>query len=209
MENNPINIDMEYAARKANVQFTLSVVLDEEKKVIGAFTGDVIASHHIGCEFVKSLAKVDAISGDIVITSNGGYPLDQNLYQCPKGIASAEVCAGENGIIIIAAECGNGMGGDFFEDLMYSGTPQEILDKLSALPSEETIPEQWCAQKFSQTLLKHKIILVTNGIEHELIRKANLIPAASLEEAISFALKEKGKDASVVVIPDGVAVIPI
>ena len=209
LRENPINLDMEYAARKVNVQFTLSVALGEEKNVIAAFAGDVIDSHHVGCEFVRDLAKAEAITGDIVVTSNGGYPLDQNLYQCPKAIASAEVCAGESGTIIIAAECRNGMGGVFFEELMQSGNPPDVLERLARLPQEETIPEQWCVQRFCQTLLQHKIILVTDHIPEETIRRANLIPARSIEDALALALEDKGSHAKVVVIPDGVAVVPI
>lgn len=209
LAENPVNLDMEYAARKVNVQFTLNVALDERKKIIAAFAGDIINSHKIGCEFVKDLSKVDAVMGDIVITSNGGYPLDQNLYQCPKAVASAEVCVKEGGIIILVAACEDGIGGTFFEELMLSGKPPEVLKKLSALSAAETVPEQWCAQKLCQTLLKYKIILVTTHIDPEIIKKANLIPASSIEEALSIALQQKGKDAEVVVVPDGVSAIPM
>lgn len=209
LENNPIHSDMVYAARKINVQFTFNVALDGEKKVIAAFAGDLIESHEKGVEFIRSLSLCPNTTGDIVITSNGGYPLDQNLYQSPKAIATAEACAGEDGVIIMCASCIDGMGGTHFEKLIISGTVDEIDDRLSKIPPKETIPEMWCVQIFARILKKHKIIIVTTYLDHDLIRKANMIPASSPDEALSIAYGIKGRDAKVVVIPDGVSVLTV
>ena len=209
LEGNPIHKDMIFAVRKLNVQFTFNVALDGEKKIIAAFAGDIDESHLKGCDFIRGLSQTSGIRGDIVITSNGGYPLDQNLYQTPKAISTAEACAEEGGVIIMCSSCIDGMGGTHFEKLIVSGTPQEIEEKLSRIPPKETIPEQWCAQVYSRILKKHKVILVTTYLDHELARKANLIPASSPDEALAMAYAMKGEDASVVVIPDGVAVLAV
>lgn len=208
-DGNPIHEDMLYAARKVNVQFILNVALDGDKKIIAAFAGDLVEAHKKGCEFIQSLSQVPKVTGDIVVTGNGGYPLDQNLYQSPKAIATAEVCAGEDGVIIMCASCIDGLGGTHFEQLILSGTIDEITAKLSKIPPKETIPEQWCAQIFARILKKHRIILVTTYLDHDIVRKANLIPASSPDEALEIARGLKGKAASVVVIPDGVAVMAV
>lgn len=207
LDGNVISEDMGYAARAVNVGFILNVALDESKKIIAAFAGDLEKAHRKGCDFVKKGACVKAVTGDIVVTSNGGYPLDQNLYQAPKAASTAEACAGEDGVIILVASCVDGLGGTHFEKLMKKGTPEEIQKFLSTIPPKESIPEQWCVQIFSQMLMKHKIILVTDQLEEELIRTINMIPAKTPDEALQIAYELKGKDASVVVIPDGVAVI--
>lgn len=206
---NPIHEDMIFAARKVNVQFTFNVALDGDKKIIAAFAGDLVQSHNTGCEFIKNLSQVPKVTGDIIITSNGGYPLDQNLYQSPKAVATAEVCAGEDGVIIMCASCIDGVGGTHFEKLILSGSIDEISDRLSKIPPKDTIPEQWCAQIFARILKKHKIILVTTYLDHDVVRKANMIPASSPDEALEIAYKLKDADAEVVVIPDGVAVMAI
>lgn len=209
LKENPISADMVYAARKVNVQFILNVALDENKKIIAAFAGDLEQAHERGCAFVNELARVNAVTGDIVITSNGGYPLDQNLYQAPKAASTAEACAGENGVIILIASCMDGLGGENFARLMQMGTASEIQRYLSSIPPKESISEQWCVQIFSQMLMKHTIILVTKGIDPETIRKINMIPAGSVDEALEIAYGIKGKNASVVAIPDGVAVMAV
>lgn len=209
LKNNPIHEDMVYAARKMNVQFIFNVAQDAEKKIIAAFAGDLIKAHEKGCEFINSLSLCAPITGDIVITSNGGFPLDQNLYQTPKAVSTAQACAGEDGVIIMCASCIDGMGGTYFAKLITSGTLQEIEEKLSAIPSKETIPEQWCVQIYTRILKKHPIIIVTTYLDHDLLRKANMIPASSPDEALEIAYGIKGRDAKVVVIPDGVSVLAI
>ena len=42
-----------------------------------------------------------------------------------------------------------------------------------------------------------------------MVRKANMIPSSSVDEALALAFEKKGRDARVVVIPDGVAVLAV
>ena len=208
LDNNPIHQDMIYAARKVNLQYILNVVMDEKKQIIAAYAGDFEEAHHEGVKFIRKIAERPAVSGDIVVTSNGGFPLDQNLYQAPKAATTAEICAEDDGVIIICAHCSDGMGGEYFEKLICSGTPEDIDRRLAEIPPKETIPEQWCAQIFSRILMRHPIILVS-GLDPGVVKSANMIPAATLNEAMDIAYGIKGKDAKVVVIPDGVSVITV
>lgn len=209
LEKNPIHEDMVFAARKVNVRFILNVALNSEKKVIGAFAGDLEEAHERGVEFVRRLSECVPVKGDIVITSNGGYPLDQNLYQTPKAAATAEACAVGDAVIIMCAACREGMGGTYFEKLIVKGTPGEIDQYLSEIPPRETIPEQWCAQIYARILKKHKIILVTDYLDKETVERANMIHAGSIDEALLRAFELKGRNAEVVVIPDGVSVLAV
>ena len=209
LEGNPIHEDMVAAARRVNLQFILNVALGEEKQIIAAFAGDMEQAHETGVELIRKFSQCPAVKGDIVITSNGGYPLDQNLYQSPKAVATAEACCNKGAVIIMCCGCADGMGGTHFEQLITMGTPEEIEAYLSKIPPQETIPEQWCPQIYARILRKHKIILVTTYLDHQLVRKANMIPASSVDEALEMAFEEKGRDARVVVIPDGVAVLAV
>jgi lactate racemase len=207
LKGNPIHEDMMYAALHVPVSFCLNVVMDQNKNIIGAFAGDISRAHLRGCEFLMGLASVSKVTSDIVIASNSGYPLDQNLYQSAKGMSNAASCAGEDGVIIMVSSCCDGMGGDEFSELMLSGTPREIYDFIMDIPAEKSISEQWCAQIVAQILLKHPVILVTRHMDHELIKKLYMIPASTVDEALEMAYSIKGRRASVTVLPDGVAVI--
>lgn len=209
LQHNPIHEDMVCAARAVNVQFTFNVALDNEKKIIAAFAGDLEQAHAEGVAFVRSLAQCPSVEGDIVVTSNGGYPLDQNLYQSPKAVATAEACCREGGVIIMCCGCCDGMGGVHFEKLVTRGTVEQIDAYLAAIPPKQTVSEQWCAQIYARILKHHRVILVTDFLDHEQVRQANMIPASTPDEALELAYQMMGRDAQVVVIPDGVAVLAV
>ena len=209
LKDNPIHADMLCAAKAVNVQFIFNVALDGEKKIVAAWAGDLEKAHEAGVAFIRQWSQCPVVTGDIVITSNGGYPLDQNLYQSPKAMATAEACAGEDGVIIMCCSCCDGMGGAHFGQLIQRGTPDEIDHYLSSIPPEKTIPEQWCTQVCVRVLRKHPVILVTTFLNHDEVRKANMIPASTPGEALEIAYRLKGEQASVVVIPDGVSVLTV
>jgi nickel-dependent lactate racemase len=208
LEGNPLHKDMVYAAEAANLAFILNVVIDSEKRIINAFAGHRTAAHETGCEFVSKLASVKAQPADIAITSNGGYPLDQNIYQSVKGMTAAEATAKENGVIIIAAACNDGHGGEaFYNTFLENATAQSIMDKIMQIPMESTIPDQWESQILARILINYKVILVTDQCNPKMVTDMHMLHAYTLEEALKMAYEIKGADATVTVVPDGVSVI--
>ncbi|WP_041721055.1 nickel-dependent lactate racemase [Alkaliphilus metalliredigens] len=208
LEGNPIHKDMVFAAEEAKLAFILNVVIDSNKKIINAFAGDKVDAHAEGCKFVTELASIQAAYSDIVVTSNGGYPLDQNIYQTVKGMTAAEASAKEDGVIIIAAACNDGHGGDaFYETFLNHKTAQDIMDSIMKIEMDCTIPDQWESQILARILIKHKVILVSDQCDPKLIGEMHMLHAQNLEEAMKMAFEIKGSNASVTVIPDGVSVI--
>ena len=86
LEGNPIHRDMIYAARKAKLAFICNVVINAKKEIVGAFAGDCEQAHLAGAQFLKGLCQCQKMPADIVITTNNGHPLDQNIYQAVKGM---------------------------------------------------------------------------------------------------------------------------
>ena len=207
LKGNPIHEDMIKASELVNLKFIMNVLLDADKKIIAAYAGDFRQAHEKGCEHLMGMCSVDAVKADIVITTNGGYPLDQNLYQCPKALASASDCVNEDGVIILVAACREGMGADNFASLMLKGSPRELMDMVMAIEPEKTISEQWCVQRFAEEMIRTKVILVNRYLDRELVEKMNFIYAESLTDALEQAWEIKGRGAKITVIPDGVAVI--
>ena len=206
--DNPIHRDMVYAARTAGLKFILNVVLNEEKEIIGSFAGELERAHEKGCEFVANLAHVPQVQADITVSTNGGYPLDQNIYQAVKGMTAAEAANKEGGTIIMVAGCADGHGGEgFYHNLADAKTPQEFLQKAINTPRLETIPDQWTAQILARILAHHRVIMVSNLVEPHLITDMHMELAKSFDEALVMAYKYEGNDAKVAVIPDGLAVI--
>mgnify|MGYP002624300620 CR=1 FL=1 len=208
LDGNPIHRDMLFAAAKAKLAFILNVVIDAKKKVIAAFAGDSEKAHVTGCEFVLKMSKVKKNPTDIVITTNGGYPLDQNIYQAVKGMTAAEANCKTGGVIIMVAGLSDGHGGESFCKMVTDApTPQKLLEEFSHIPRNETKPDQWEAQILCRILSKYTVIMVTDLCDPQLITGMHMEHSKTFDEALSRAFELKGKVATVSLIPDGVSVI--
>ena len=208
LDGNPIHKDMLFAARQAGLAFIVNVVINGEKEIVRAFAGNPETAHLTGCRFLKSCCGVSVPQADIVITSNGGYPLDQNVYQSVKGMTAGEAVCRENGVIIICAGCSDGHGGEaFFKTLSTMTSPAELLKKISKVPRSATLPDQWQYQILVRILEKFTVILVTKDCDHAMINAMGIKTASTPDAALAMAFEITGSDAAVAVIPDGVSVI--
>jgi lactate racemase len=208
LENNLMHHDMLWAAQKAELTFILNVVLDEDKKIIKAVAGHFEKTHSAGCEFVRNTSQIKNCQADIVITSNGGYPLDQNIYQAVKGMTAAEAMCKPGGTIIMIAGCEDGHGGQaFYEAMAEAETPEAVLENVSKIKRHETRPDQWEYQILARILTRYKVILVTDLCDPEMIKAMHIDHASTFETALTKAFKEQGEGASIAIIPDGVSVI--
>ena len=206
--DNPIHRDMVWAARKAGLAFILNVVLNGEKETIHAVAGDMEQAHEAGCRFLEGLCGVEAAMADIVITTNGGYPLDQNIYQAVKGMTAAEATVREGGVIIMLAKSNDGHGGAAFcRELMAGDDMDALMADILRRGRGETLPDQWQAQIMIRILQRAKVVYISDA-EDELVEKLHMTPAHSLHEALELAEDLLGKkDATITAIPDGVGVI--
>ncbi|MEG2208141.1 MAG: nickel-dependent lactate racemase [Clostridia bacterium] len=208
LEGNPIHRDMLYAAKAVGLQFILNVILNDQKKIIAAFAGDAEAAHAEGCRFSAAMTHVPAAPADIVITSNGGYPLDQNVYQSVKSMTAAEKCVREGGVIILCAALGDGHGGEaFYRWFSERQSAEEVLRDIQSIPPQSTRYDQWEAQILARVMHKAICVFVTGKENRALLEAMHLRWAGSLEAALALAQAIVGEASSVTVIPDGVSVI--
>ena len=209
LENNPIHKDMVAASQMAGQRYIVNVIIDGDKKVVHAVAGDAIKAHEAGCAFLENYCQVTPQRrADIAISTNGGYPLDQNMYQSVKGMTAAEAAAKEDGILIMVSNCGDGHGGEgFYKALRDCESPAALMEEILKVPQDETKPDQWEYQILARILTKHKVIVVSTDCDHELLESMHLGTASTLDEALRKAFSLVGANASVAVIPDGVSVI--
>jgi len=209
LDGNPIHIDMEAAVAMAGLKYIVNVIVNSEKEVAAAFAGDPVKAHRKGCDFLMEYCSVPACEkAGIVVTSNGGAPLDQNAYQAVKGMTTAESFAEEGGVIIICSECADGIGGDvFYEKMSRCAGLDQLMAEIMATPMDETVPDQWQYQILVRIMQRFHVIMVCDEKIAQEIKEMKLDFAATLEEAVEKALEIKGKDCAITVIPDGVSVI--
>lgn len=208
VDGNPIHKDMLYAARAARLDFIINVVINSDKEVIHAVAGDCDLAHIEGRNFLNSQCKVNSVPSDIVITTNGGYPLDQNIYQAVKGMTAAEATVNKGGVIIMVAKSNDGHGGEhFYRTFRDEKDLDRMMKGFLATPSEETIPDQWQSQIFARVLKNTKVVYVSDAPD-KMVSDLHMIPVHTVEEAIAKADEILGnKDSKITVIPDGVSVI--
>ena len=205
---NPIHRDMIAAAEMAELAYIVNVVIDDEKNTVAAFAGDPVLAHEAGVNWLKDRCAVKAVPADIVITSNGGAPMDQNLYQCVKGLTAAEATANPGAVLILCAEAADGIGGEgFYRSLLECGDAAELYEAYCATPQDQTIPDQWQTQILARILMKHRVILVSRKELAETIREMKMDYAETLEEALTMARETVGEGGTVTAIPNGISVI--
>lgn len=208
LQNNPIHKDMLWAAKTAKLKYIVNVVLNAEKEVIYAVAGDPEKAHEKGTKFLSALCGAHAIEADVAISTNGGYPLDQNVYQAVKGMTAAEATVKKDGVIIMLAASDDGIGGDhFYHQLADEENIYKTMDIFLKRGRKETVPDQWQTQILLRILMHARVIYISE-MPDDLVEKMHMIPAHSIAEAIEKAkeILEK-EDIKIAVIPDGVSVM--
>ena len=208
LEDNPIHRDMLWAAKQAKLRYIVNVVLNGEKEVIYAVAGELEAAHKKGTDFLSQMCGVETEPADIVISTNGGYPLDQNVYQAVKGMTAAEAAVRDGGVIIMLADSSDGLGGDhFYHQLADEKNINKTMDLFLSRGRNETVPDQWQSQIFIRILQKATVIYISQ-MDDKIVEAMHMIPVENLDAAMEKAKKlinmEKPR---ITAIPDGVAVM--
>ena len=142
------------------------------------------------------------------MTSNGGYPLDQNVYQAVKGMTAGEAATRDGGVIVICASCRDGHGGEgFFKALRDAPSPEALLERILAVPRNATGPDQWEVQILARILRRNRVVVVTRDCDHAMLAAMGLAAASTLDEGLEKATAIAGAGSKIAVIPDGVSVV--
>jgi nickel-dependent lactate racemase len=209
IEGNPIWEEMYEVAVRTHPAFLLNVSLNVRRELTGIFAGDMLSAHARGCAFVKENAmRAVEEPYDIVITTNSGYPLDQNLYQSVKGMSAANQIVRQGGSILIAAACEDGLPnhGRYAALLAQAGSPQGVIDMISR--PGFCAQDQWQVQVQAQIQGRADVYVYSDGLTDEQIKRALFIPCRNLEQTIRQLLEKYGSQARMCVIPEGPQTIP-
>jgi nickel-dependent lactate racemase len=145
---------------------------------------------------------------DIVITTNSGYPLDQNLYQSVKGMSAANQIVRAGGSILIATACEDGLPnhGRYAALLAEAGSPQGVIDMISQ--PGFSAHDQWQVQTQAQIQRRADVFVYSDGLTDEQIKRALFFPCRDLEQTIARLQEKYGSQARICVIPEGPQTIP-
>jgi len=205
LDTNPVRQDIEQVTDFISLDFIVNVVLDGKKKIIKAVAGDHVKAHRDGCGFLDQLYMVKLKQkADIAVVSPGGFPKDINIYQSQKGLDNAKHAVKDGGIIVWCASAAEKFGEKTFEEWMTTKTPKEMIKEIGKnfkLGGHK-------AAAIAMILEKARIFMVSD-LDPSLVRSIHLEPYPSLQQAVDAALKEKGENAQVLILPAAGSTLPI
>ncbi len=204
-EGNPIHDAIREIARMSRVDFSVDVTINREQRITSVYAGELFSVHSAACAVAQRLAMQPVAEPfDIVLTTNSGYPLDQNLYQAVKGMSAAAQIVKDGGKIICAAECSEGVPehGQYREILASCSSPAEVLGMIRQPGYERH--DQWQAQVQAQIQQKAAVYLKSGYLTAQQVKQAHLTAIEDIEGAIA----NFGRDASICVLPEGPQTIP-
>jgi nickel-dependent lactate racemase len=208
-EGNPIHDDVREISRMTGVDFAVDVTLNRDQQITAAFAGDLLQEHAAACRE----ARKNAMRGvdhpfDIVVTTNSGYPLDQNLYQAVKGMSAAATIVKNGGTIVCAAECRDGIPnhGSYGQILASQPSPRALLDMI--VSRDYSRPDQWQVQIQAMIQLKARVMVKADRLSDDQIRAAHFQPIQDVSVAVEDAVRTAGKNATICVLPNGPQTIP-
>lgn len=209
-KENPLHKNSIEISRKIGVDFIVNVCINEHHEIVQVASGNFEKAHEklVNYQF-KHIFREIKEQFDIVICGNGGYPLDLNLYQAVKSMAIGEMAVKKGGSIISVNECvdGIGVGQEKFKELIFSEMPPKIIYE-KILKKDIIVPDQWEIQILARILMKADVFVISKLNENEL-GNIGLKYAETVEDAIDSCLKSHGKNASILILPNGPQILPL
>jgi lactate racemase len=206
-DGNPVHDDVRaIAIGCGGVDFALDVVLNGDQRIVRAFGGELFAMHRAACEVSRKVAMRSVPRRfPVVLTTNAGFPLDQNLYQAVKGMSAAAQVVEPGGTIVCAAECRDGFPdhGSYRAELTSAPSPQALLEAIASRAS--TVPDQWQIQIQAGIQSRARVVVHASFLSDDDLRAAHLEPTDDVEAAVTEAL---GRSDAVCVLPWGPLTVP-
>lgn len=203
LDGNPIHEEQREIALSTRPTFSVNVALNKRHQITGVWAGDMMAVHAAGVAFVRRTAmRTLGDRYEVVLTTNSGYPLDQNLYQSVKGMAAAARAVRAHGAIVLAAECADGLPahGLYAELLGAAPTPDAVLERVER--ADPPLADGWQAQIQAQ-ILRRAAVHLYSSLTHDRVRRAHLIPCDDVAARVRDLLAARGAAARALVLPQG------
>jgi len=206
IRENPISLEMIYAARIAGVDFILNVVVDECESIVEVVAGDLEKAWYKAVDVSQAMYMIPIPEqADITICSASGFPRDINLYQAQKALDHADRATKRRGTIILVAECRNGYGEKVFERFMTAGySPEEIMSHIKA----HFVIGGHKAYGFAKVAAEKRVIMVTS-LSESIVASCFAQKASSLAGAIDMAIAQQSPGAKFIIMPEGSITSPV
>jgi nickel-dependent lactate racemase len=209
LEGNPTHEEALAVADLAPPHFIVNATVDRAAHLTGVFAGPMREAHEAGVAFLrKHIARPVPEPCDILVTTNGGWPLDASYYQCQKGLLTGLPILVRGGTFLFAAACEQGLGQREFTDtvLAYKTLDEFMRDILA--PGATVVKDQWALENLAKAARHGEILFWSDQLPWSLQHRLFVTPVKSLEEGLAQALAKHGPQARIIVMPHGPYVLP-
>jgi len=210
LEHNPLHEEQLEIVRMLGDVYAFNTIIDEQRNLVHATFGEVIASHLSAVEFVSGFTVIPVgRKFHTVVTSSAGYPLDQTYYQTVKGMVTPLDILEPGGTLIIASECAEGIGSKHYREAqsrLVSLGPDAFLDTLLAKQLADV--DEWQTEMQLKSMRRGSVYLFTTGLSEEDLALTGVQSTDNLEQAVAHSI-EQHNDPHVAVIPEGPYVVPV
>ena len=209
LEGNPTHEEALAVADLAPPHFIVNATVDRAARLTGVFAGPMREAHEAGVAFLrKHISRPVPGPCDILVTTNGGWPLDASYYQCQKGLLTGLPILAPGGTFLFAAACEEGLGQREFTDTVLAyETLDEFLSDITA-PGAAVVKDQWALENLAKAARHGEILFWSDQLPWSLQQRMFVTPVKSLEEGLARGLAKHGPQARVAVMPHGPYTLP-
>ncbi len=203
-ENNPVHLDMVEGCAMAEPDFLLNVIMGP-RGIAAAVSGHWEKAYQEGVRLVDSLDGVPISKrGDLVIASAGGYPKDLLFYQASKAIFNASEAVRDEGVLIVLAECAEGLGSEEFLHMLTAYSDD--------MEREDALREQFSIARYVGYLLREYTsrctVILVSSLDPRGLEGSGITVTSSLEKALELARSLLPREAATYVLPHGGSLFP-
>jgi len=210
LEGNPLHAVQLEILEKLSPVLAINTVIDDKRRLSFVNFGDIRQSHLAAVEYLEkySVIRVEE-KFSTVLTSAGGYPLDQTYYQTVKGMVGAMDILKPGGNLIIVSECSEGMGSAAYADAQQrfvSLGPEGFLDSLRRKDMADV--DEWQTEMQLKPMRIGCIHLYSGGLSDKDWALTGIARVKNLEETIRLCMEKEGNK-KIAVIQEGPYVMPV
>ena len=200
LENNPIHLEMLEAVHFVGCEriFAINTILDSEGNLQDLVCGHIERAHETACrQYLQEHQFLLDKKADLVIASAGGHPRDMNMIQSHKAMEMASYAVREGGVIMLLAQCADGLG---HEDFAPWFKHKSIIEFKQELIRNYVIYGQTALALYEKAC-RYRVYLCSD-LHPSMVREMGLIPVAKTENIVHSLRKDLPDNFHTVVLPE-------
>lgn len=207
--NNPMRRMIDSAAKRVGLKFIVNTILDCSDRVIDVVAGDPVKAHQKGVKISRRIfGKRFFNLADIVVAD--AKPMDIDLRQAIKAVATSDLVVKKKGVIILIARCPEGIAPQFPEFMKLGfNDPDGLKKKVESGKIKSRLAAYTLIVIGRIMKDKAKVILISGGVSREASERLGFLWAGSVKEALKMAKELTGPKPRIIFLKRACEILPL